>query len=75
MASDVLVTVTPGRRFSLFNLSGVGLLIEEATGIPSQVVLEQFSLTKLKEFVSRLSIGAGFLMAKPTPQQNGFNIS
>ncbi len=38
---DVLVTVTPGRRFSLFNLSGVGLLIEEATGIPAQVVLER----------------------------------
>jgi hypothetical protein len=31
----------PGRRFSLLNLSGVGLAIEDATGIPTQVVLRR----------------------------------
>lgn len=38
---DVLIDTTPGARFSLLNLSGVGLLIEDATGIPSQIVLRR----------------------------------
>jgi uncharacterized protein len=38
---DVLIDIAPGKRFSLLNLSGVGLLIEEATGIPTQVVLRR----------------------------------
>ena len=38
---DVLIEVSPDRRFSLLNLSGVGLLIEDVTGLTTQVVLER----------------------------------
>ena len=38
---DVLIDTIPGRRFSLLNLSGVGLMIEDAIGIPSQIVLRR----------------------------------
>jgi len=38
---DVLIDVVPGRRFSLLDLSGVGLLIEDATGLRSQIVLRR----------------------------------
>jgi uncharacterized protein len=38
---DVLIDIAPGKRFSLLNLSGVALLIEDATGIPTQVVLRR----------------------------------
>jgi predicted nucleotidyltransferase len=38
---DVLIEIMPGRRFSLLDLSGVGLLIEDATGLRSQVVLRR----------------------------------
>ena len=36
---DILIDIKPGARFSLFNLSGVGLTVEKATGIETQVVL------------------------------------
>jgi uncharacterized protein len=38
---DVLIDVDPNARFSLLNLSGVGLLIEDITGIPTQVTLKR----------------------------------
>jgi uncharacterized protein len=38
---DVLIDVHKGKRFSLLNLSGVALLIENATGMPTQVVLRR----------------------------------
>ena len=38
---DVLVELAPGTRFSLLNLSGVGLIVEDATGLPSQVILKR----------------------------------
>ena len=38
---DVLIDIAPQRKFSLLGLSGVGLLIEDATGIPSQIVLRR----------------------------------
>ena len=38
---DVLVDIVPGRRFSLLDLSGVALLIEDATGLSTQVVLKR----------------------------------
>lgn len=38
---DVLIDVDPRSRFSLLNLSGVGLMIEDATGIPTQVTLKR----------------------------------
>ena len=38
---DVLIDVVPDARFSLLNLSGVALLIEDCTGLPTQVVLRR----------------------------------
>lgn len=38
---DVLIETIPGQRFSLLDLSGVGLLIEDTVGIPSQIVLRR----------------------------------
>ena len=38
---DVLIDVVPGLRFSLLHLSGVGLLIEDATGLKSQIVMRR----------------------------------
>ena len=38
---DVLIDTIHGRRFSLINLSGVGLLIEDAIGIQSQIVMRR----------------------------------
>ena len=38
---DILIDTVPGCRFSLINLSGVGLLIEDAVGIQSQIVLRR----------------------------------
>ena len=38
---DILIDTIPGQRFSLLNLSGVGLLIEDAVGIQSQIVLRR----------------------------------
>jgi uncharacterized protein len=38
---DVLIDVAPDNRFSLLNLSGVALAIEDATGLPTQVVLRR----------------------------------
>jgi uncharacterized protein len=38
---DVLIEVSPDCRFSLLNLSGIGLLIEDVTGLTTQVVLER----------------------------------
>jgi predicted nucleotidyltransferase len=34
---DVLIDIDPNAKFSLLNLSGVGLLVEEATGLKTQV--------------------------------------
>jgi hypothetical protein len=49
---DVLIEIAPGRRFSLLNLSGVGLLIEDATGLPTQVVLSRSAPKDLKDRIS-----------------------
>jgi len=38
---DVLIDVDPKSRFSLLNLSGVALLIEDVTGLAVQVVLRR----------------------------------
>ena len=49
---DVLVAITPGRRFSLLNLSGVGLLIEDVTGLTTQVILERSAETGFKSRIA-----------------------
>jgi predicted nucleotidyltransferase len=49
---DVLIDFAPGRRFSLLNLCGVGLLIEDATGLPTQVVLSRSSPPEYKSRIA-----------------------
>lgn len=38
---DILIDIDPLSRFSLLNLSGVGLLIEDTTGLKTQVSLRR----------------------------------
>ena len=38
---DVLIDVDPDSKFSLLNLSGVGLIVENATGLKSQVSMRR----------------------------------
>ena len=38
---DVLIEVDPDSRFSLLNLSGVGLIVEDATGLKTQVAMRR----------------------------------
>ena len=38
---DVLIEIDPQARFSLLNLSGVGLMLEDATGVRTQVTLRR----------------------------------
>jgi len=49
---DVLIDIAPGVRFSLLNLSGVGLLIEDATGLPTQVALRRSVPDALKQRIA-----------------------
>jgi predicted nucleotidyltransferase len=49
---DVLIEIEPGQCFSLLNLSGVGLLVEDSTGISAQILLRR-SLSP--EFAARIS--------------------
>jgi hypothetical protein len=37
----VLIDIDPGAPFSLLNLSGVGLMVEDATGLKTQVTLRR----------------------------------
>jgi predicted nucleotidyltransferase len=38
---DVLIDIDPKARFSLLNLSGVGLMLEDAIGVRTQVTLRR----------------------------------
>ena len=38
---DVLIDVDPDAKFSLLNLSGVGLIVEDATGLKAQVSMRR----------------------------------
>ncbi|MFL6948934.1 MAG: nucleotidyltransferase family protein [Xanthobacteraceae bacterium] len=38
---DVLIEVDPQAKFSLLNLSGVGLIVEEVTGLKTQVSMHR----------------------------------
>lgn len=38
---DVLIDIDPNAKFSLLNLSGVGLMIEDAIGLRTQVTLRR----------------------------------
>jgi uncharacterized protein len=49
---DVLIDVQSDKRFSLFNLSGIALLIEDTTGVPTQVVMRRSAPT---DFLARIA--------------------
>ncbi len=38
---DVLIEVEPNAKFSLLNLSGVALIVEDATGLKTQVAMRR----------------------------------
>jgi predicted nucleotidyltransferase len=38
---DLLIDVDPDSKFSLLNLSGVGLIVEDATGLKAQVSMRR----------------------------------
>jgi predicted nucleotidyltransferase len=38
---DILIDVDPDTRFSLLNLSGVGLIVEDVTGLKAQVAMRR----------------------------------
>ena len=38
---DVLIDIDPAARFSLLNLSGVGLMVQDATALKTQVTLRR----------------------------------
>ncbi len=49
---DVIIDLVPNDRFSLLNLSGVALIIEDALGIPTQVVLRRSITPKFRERIT-----------------------
>ena len=49
---DVLIEVDPDSRFSLLNLSGVGLLVEEATGLKTQVSMRRALSQRMAERIA-----------------------
>ncbi len=46
---DVIIDVDPKGRFSLLNLSGVALMIEDAVGIETQIVLRSAITDKFRQ--------------------------
>lgn len=46
---DLLIDVAPEVRFSLLNVSGIGLLVQDATGLPAQVSLRRSLDARTKE--------------------------
>lgn len=49
---DVLIEVDPDAAFSLLNLSGVALVAEEATGIPTQVTMRRSLEPRMAERIA-----------------------
>jgi uncharacterized protein len=49
---DVLIEVDPGARFSLLNLSGVGLIVEDATGLKAQVSMRRSLDARMEERIA-----------------------
>jgi uncharacterized protein len=49
---DVLIEVDPDAEFSLLNLSGVGLLVEEATGLSTQVTMRRSLNARIAERIA-----------------------
>jgi uncharacterized protein len=49
---DVLIEVDPDARFSLLNLSGVALIVEDATGLQAQVTLKRSLEPRMAERIA-----------------------
>lgn len=49
---DVLIDVDPDSNFSLLNLSGVGLIVEEATGLSTQVTMRRSLNSRIAERIA-----------------------
>jgi predicted nucleotidyltransferase len=49
---DVLIDIAPDASFSLLNLSGVGLICEDATGLPTQVSLRRSLDARMAERIA-----------------------
>lgn len=49
---DVLIEIMPDTAFSLLNLSGVALIVEDATGIPTQVTLKRSLEARMAERIA-----------------------
>ena len=49
---DVLIEVAPDSKFSLLNLSGVALIVEDATGLKTQVSMRRSLDPKMAERIS-----------------------
>lgn len=54
---DVIIDLVPEDRFSLLNLSGVALIIEDATGVPTQIVLRRSVPSKFAERIKQDELG------------------
>lgn len=49
---DVLIEIAPDAEFSLFNLSGVALLVEDVTGLNAQVSLRRSLSPRMAERIA-----------------------
>lgn len=49
---DVLIEVAPDSQFSLLNLSGVALIVEEATGLQTQVSMRRSLEPRMAERIA-----------------------
>ena len=49
---DVLIEVEADSKFSLLNLSGVALMVEEATGLPAQVTMRRSLEPRMAERIA-----------------------
>jgi predicted nucleotidyltransferase len=49
---DVLIDVDPEAKFSLLNLSGVGLIVEDVTGLKTQVAMRRSLEPRIAERIA-----------------------
>lgn len=49
---DVLIDVDPDANFSLLNLSGVGLIVEDVTGLKTQVAMRRSLEPRMAERIA-----------------------
>jgi predicted nucleotidyltransferase len=49
---DVLIDVDPEAKFSLLNLSGVGLIVEDVTGLKTQVAMRRSLAPRIAERIA-----------------------